>query len=394
MSVGSKDAAEVSDNNGMATARLTMPVPASAKPAERVARDSSFREVLLLGTISCVVFVGLLVSFGGYAHRVANFGDNVAYARIADGVRHWKFSGLMIKQFWGVSFLMAAISAVTGLATLQALIVISVSCYFVSLALAYHLWGERVAGVFAVLNFYWLQLSFLGGSEPLFVALLYASFLAARRRRWFLASLLAALCTSVRPLGFLAVLALGLALLWRRDYRKLLPVSLIAGAIGFAYVLTVKLAVGDALATVHSYTRTGSSHALFGIPFYAIAQAALSGTVPLTNLALSLGWVGFAVGGMLLFLPGSMKCGYGNDHLPEVLFSAGYLGVICSYNLPHWALGNFARFAIPIVPFATLGWLPWIPRSRWFLRTLAILSPALAACSSIGILDVIHRLRG
>ena len=64
----------------------------------------------------------------------------------------------------------------------------------------FRLWGGWVAGFFAILNFDWMQRSYLGGSEPLFVALLFASFLAIRKERWWLACVLASLSTVVRPL--------------------------------------------------------------------------------------------------------------------------------------------------------------------------------------------------
>ena len=347
----------------------------------------------MLGAISFAVFLAVVTRFDGYSHKVLHFGDNPGYLNVAEAIRHWNFSGLAIKQFWGLPFLLAVVSLSTGISSPHALPLICLSSYFVSLILAYWLWGESVAGVVAVLNFYWLQVSFLGGSEPLFVALLYASFLATRRDRWPLAALLGSLATIVRPLGFLAPLSFGLVLLWRRDHRRLIYVTVITLCVAAAYMVALRSAVGDPLATVHSYTSEGPSPPPFGIPFYALAKGALSPATPVTNLILSLGWVGFIVLGMVRFLRDLKKSGYWASNPAEVLFSIGYLAMICCYNAPYWALGNFARFAIPVVPFATLGWLPQMPKSRWFLRVLAVISPALAACSSIGITEVMHRLR-
>lgn len=364
-----------------------------AQGAEHSAAASSLREVLMLGAISCAVFLAVVTRFDGYSHKVLHFGDNPGYLNVAEAIRHWNFSGLTIKQFWGLPFSITAVSLSTGISTFHALLLICFLCYFASLILAHRLWGGSVAGVVAVLNFYWLQVSFLGGSEPLFVALLYASFLATRRDRWPLAALLGSLATIVRPLGFLAPLSFGLVLLWRRDYRRLIYVTVITLCVAAAYMVALRSAVGDPLATVHSYTSEEPSPPPFGVPFYALAKGALSPATPVTNLILSLGWVGFIVLGMVRFLRDLKKSAYWASNPAEVLFSIGYLAMICCYNAPYWALGNFARFAIPVVPFATLGWLPQMPKSRWFLRVLAVISPALAACSSIGITEVMHRLR-
>jgi hypothetical protein len=105
----------------------------------------------------------------------------------------------------------------------------------VGTVLAFRLWGGWIAGFFAVLNFEWMQRSCLGGSEPLFVVLLFASFLAVRRERWILAALLASFSTTVRPLGFLALAGIGLTLLWKREYRTLSIAVAVGAAIGAAW---------------------------------------------------------------------------------------------------------------------------------------------------------------
>jgi hypothetical protein len=58
-----------------------------------------------------------------------------------------------------------------------------------------------------------------------------------------------------------------------------------------------------------------------------------------------------------------------------------------------WARGNFARFAIPIIPFVLLALGRWIPKDRRILWALAPVTAVLAASSAIGIRNVIHLLR-
>ena len=71
---------------------------------------------------------------------------------------------------------MAALSRLTGASDRTAMLIISIVSSVAAGGIAYRLWGGWIAGFFAILSFDWLQRSYLGGSEPLFVALLFAAF--------------------------------------------------------------------------------------------------------------------------------------------------------------------------------------------------------------------------
>jgi hypothetical protein len=163
------------------------------------AKEPGQRELFLIAGVSCLVFIAVISVFKNYFQAVNDFGDNSAYIAVASAIRHWDFRGLTIKQFWGLPYLMALVSFVSHASDRSALLVISLGSYFISIALAYRLWGGWVAGFFAVVSFDWFQRAFLGGSEPLFLGLLFSSFLVARRNRWISAALLASLSTVVRP---------------------------------------------------------------------------------------------------------------------------------------------------------------------------------------------------
>src|SRR5690348_11658411 len=151
--------------------------------------------------VSAVVFFATISALTGYGQLVDNFGDNSAYISIAAAIRNWDFHGIVVKHFWGLSYAIAGISRLTGISYHWSLLLICWSASLASVVLAYKLWGGWIATAFTIVNFDWYQRSFLGGSEPLFVALIFGSFLAIRRERWTLASLLAALATITRPLG-------------------------------------------------------------------------------------------------------------------------------------------------------------------------------------------------
>lgn len=176
---------------------------------------------------------------------------------------------------------MAALSTVARISDRTSLLVISMIASCVSVVLAWRLWGGWIAGFFATLNFDWLQRSYLGGSEPLFVALLFGSFLLVRKDRWLIAALLASLATVVRPLGIFALVGIGVALLWKRNYRTLLLAILIGGMVGGLYTLPLAQHFGDPLATVNSYhSREWQGGWLFGFPFYAIIKGTLTEPAP------------------------------------------------------------------------------------------------------------------
>jgi hypothetical protein len=349
--------------------------------------EPSQLEILIMAAAACLVFVSTISIFKNYFQVVNDFGDNSAYIAVASALRHWDFRGLTIKQFWGLPYLMATVSSISRVSDRTALLAISVGSYFISIVLTYRLWGGWVAGFFALINFDWFQRAFLGGSEPLFVALLFSSFVMARRNKWFLAALLAALSTLVRPLGFFALVGIAIFLIARRQYREVIGVILIASLVGIGYIWPLWQQFGDPLATVHSYQQLHQP-ALFGIPFYAIVKGTFMYSAPWTNLILTWSWIVFMLLGVLAMSLTKHYRKFSKVHVVEAVFAALYLLAIYSYNLPYWARGSFSRFAIPIVPFVLLGLFRWLPKTRYVLWPLSIVSPILAACSAIGIKNV------
>jgi len=126
------------------------------------------------------------------------------------------------------------------------------------------------------LNFDWIQRSFLGGSEPLFVLLILASLLFARKESWKTASLLASLATVVRPIGIPLLLALGVVLLARQQYKMLAASMAVSIVIGCLYVLPLWVYFGDPLATYHGYHGDWNSRSPLGFPFRALWMGAVA----------------------------------------------------------------------------------------------------------------------
>ena len=366
----------------------------SFSPKTKWGAEPSLPEVLILWLVTCLLFVICVSVLRNYFALVDDFGDSSAYMSIASAIRHWDFHGITIKQFWGLPYAMAALSRSTGVSDRTALLLMCFASSLASTAIAYRLWGGWVAGFFTILNFDWLQRSYLGGSEPLFVALVFGTFLAARRERWWLASLLASLATVVRPLGVFALMGVGLVLLWKRDYRRLVPAIAIGLVIGFLYMLPLAKYFGDPLATVSSYhSPEWQGGWLFGFPFYAIIKGTLTEPAPWTNLILSFGWIFLVLIAIVVMVGSKRFRNYGRSYPVEMLFLIPYLWCLYTYNYPHWARGNFQRFSIPILPFVLIALDRWVPKDRRVLWALGAVCSGLAAASALGVANVAGLIR-
>ena len=356
--------------------------------------EPSLRVTVLIYLASAIVFVVTVSAATSYPQFAEHFADNPGYVSVAKAIRNWDFRGVFVKHFWGMSYFTAAFSKVTGLSEWTSYYLISWLSSLAAVVLAHRLWGGWIATAFAVVNFDWYQRSFLGGSEPLFVALLFGSFLAIRRERWPLAALLAALATTTRPLAVFLLVGIGLTLLWRRDWKAFALSTMIGLAVGALYVFPLVRYFQDPLVTVHSYESAYASAVvpLFGIPFYAIIQGTILYPAPLTNLLLTFGWIFLVLFAIIAMLTTENFRNYARAHPPEIIFAAPYLLSLYCYNYPQWARGNFPRFAIPIIPFVFLALCRWMPKDRRILWALALVTGVLAAGSAVGIRNFMHLL--
>ena len=234
------------------------PPPLQLASDARAAKPT-LREVLLLATVCYLIYVALIALHSNYWSNVRVFGDNKPYVQIATGIRHWDLASIHTWQFWGLPYAMVAVSFFTRVSFLTALFLLSVAGSLVTVVICHRLWGGWVAGIFAVASREWMERSLLGGAEPLFLALLFGSFLAVRKQRWLLAALLAALSTTVRPMGVFALAGIGLVLLYRKEYKHFAGAAAIGIAIGLLYILPFKVYLGNPAANVRSYGEVDGS---------------------------------------------------------------------------------------------------------------------------------------
>jgi hypothetical protein len=348
-------------------------------------------ELVLLWLIGAICFITVISHFQSYWQKVGDAGDNGQYISAAQAIQRWDFRAAQTKQGWGLSYLIALLSEF-HLSERLSLLFISMASSLGSMFLARDLWGPWIAAFFTVLSIPWLQTSFLGGSEPLFVLLVFASFWFSRRDRWITASVLAALATVTRPVGVFVLFALGLTLLLRKDYRRLLFCTVVAALIGFVYLMPFWIAFHDPLYQFHRYKHEDWQSGYFVTwPFHIIAVSYWYYRGPWTNVMLTGGWIGLAaVGwcriGVKLYRDRTA------EQTNEGIFAITYLMFLFCYNSLEWARWDFPRFVIPAIPLILLSVNAWLPKSRWVIYPLCAVSSILAACSAIGIRNVIATL--
>jgi hypothetical protein len=327
---------------------------------------------------------------------VLDSGDNSAYLAVADAILHGDFHHIYIQHFMGYPYSIAAVSLLFHIPAILALWLIAVLSSVASVWLAARLFGTQAAAYFAFTNFAWLQVSFVGGSEPLAVALGLGALLAFRRNHIFLSALLASICVLVRPLMFLVLVGIGIVLLYRKQFRSFVMALGTGLAIGIAYMLPLARAYGDPLLTVHSYSThdyggggiKGPHGHLFGWPFHGIVAGTMAYPAPWTNLVLSFFWIGLVLVGVGMMFSRRYR-EYAKTYPNEVIFCGLYLLAIFSYDYLIWARGSFIRFAIPAMPLVFYALLPILPKDRRIFWVLSALSAVLAAFSAVGIRNVI-----
>ena len=356
-------------------------------------------ELVVLVVLSSVVMWITALLLHRSHNLIMGYGDNNAYLAVANAILHWDFHDIDIQHFMGYPYLIAATSFLFRVPTLFTLWLISASASLISVWLAARLFGTIAAGYFALTNFAWLQLSFLGGAEPLAVALGLGALLAFRRNRVFLAALLGSVSVTVRPLMIFVLVGIGLALLYQKQFRSFFIALGTGLVVGILYTLPLAHYFGDPLLTVHSYTTrdyggggiVGPHGHLFGWPFQGIVAGTLAYPAPWSNLLLSFFWIGLVLVGVGMMFSHSYR-EFAQTHPSEAIFCGLYLLAVFCYDYLIWARSHFFRFSIPALPVVFFALLPLLPKDRRLLWCLSIVGGVLAVLSAIGVRNVIGHI--
>jgi hypothetical protein len=354
--------------------------------------EPSLSEVLLMLMAVFGVYLLIVGRSRDFWKISISWGDNHGYLDIASIIQNWHFAGGAAPvHFWGLPYMIVGISRLFSVPELMALVLVSTLGSLTMCISVHRLYGGWVAiAVFGFINYRWIYMSMEGGAEPLFMCLVYASFLAARRGQWNIASLLASLSTIVRPLGVFALLAFAAILLMRRSYRQLTAITLIGLGMGVLYFVPLWTLLGSPFA---NFIACRADWAPSGLPltypfgslvFNYLAAYQLRWPVVVWSIA----WLVMALlGAVAMWFPRNrQRLSVSNQ--PEALFAVMYILFIVSYNYAEGVAWDLPRFLMPIYPLLLLSLRNWIPKNRLVLWAAAGLSALMASAAMVGFRNV------
>jgi hypothetical protein len=361
--------------------------------------EPSISETLLLSISIYVIFISFVSIFDNYFAQIQVRGENPHFVMVAESLLKMDFESiqfLYIKRiFLGFPLAILLVSILPFFDFISALIVLSISCSLITHYYCHRLWGGWVACAFVTLNLDWMQRSIIGGNEPLFMALLLGGFYAYRKNRCFLAILLVSLSTLVRPFGLLALMAFGMDLLLRKEYRSFFISFLIAATFGIFYVAILNLVWGSPLAHFGPVIDQGISklqgnleYTMFTAPFVNLYISFIENYLLemhiITHIKIS-AWFILTIIGIIAMFKNKLFYNYIQQNPAEVFFCILYLLFIFTYNSARWWWYLYPRYIIPVLPFLYFALLPYVFKDRRFIWVIGTLFAALGGASSINV---------
>jgi hypothetical protein len=350
-----------------------------AMPAD--AKEPSVIEALLVISFALIIELLLIVRHGLFWDATSHWLDNPSYTNITLVLLGRKTSSSLTEHhFWGFPYLTAAVSTTTSASIPFCMSAISIAAALCTCVLIHRLYGGWVATAFAALSVEWLRLSLLGGSEPLFMCLLLASFVGVRSNHWAVAGLIAAAATTVRPVGAIALVSMAGVLVTQRKWKTLGVLTALAAGVACLYFIPVYLLLGDPLINIERYRSDwGASGVPLSLPFSTMIESYRKMTHegawgywthfimwPLIVLA-SLAFLVFSKARWRLL----------NEHPVEAAFAALYLAFLVSYAYIGIAW-HLPRFIIPLLPMLLFLMRDMLPKSRWIVYSGVALTAVIA----------------
>ena len=199
------------------------------------------------------------------------------------------------------------------------------------------------------------------------------TFLCARSGRWRTAATLAAVATTIRPVGVFALIALFLSRIHRYAWRTSAEMTLLGLTIGLVYLALVRSLTGDPWINFRTYRVDWNTGWPVGPPFIALIYS----SVPLFR---RFGWwIGMRVMVIVAVTAAAgIHVGYRIVRerwpLPEAesIFAVLVVGFLLCYPFRNIAY-EWPRFIMPAVPILTAAHRSFVPAGRrfWCLCVLA-----------------------
>jgi hypothetical protein len=331
--------------------------------------------------LACMVGVTLAAYLFSKVHQqgswllAANWLDNGAYIAVSKAITagHWAAPADGPTPFFGFPLLIAAVTQTTAVNEWVAVIAISLLSVGIACACLYRLYGPAAVLSLLILSWDWVGIGVLGGSEAPFCAGLFVAFLCARSGRWRAAAAIAAVATTIRPVGVFALAALFVARLRRRDWQTCAEMTFLGLTIAFLYLAFVRSLTGDPWINFHTYRGDWNTGWPIGPPFIALIHSAVplirrfgwwSGTRVVVIVAVTAA-AGIHIASRIL---------RGRWPLPEAesMFAVLVVGFLLCYPYRNMAY-EWPRFLIPAIPILTAAHGSIVPGSRgfWWLVVLA-----------------------
>ena len=354
-------------------------------------REPSLWEVFVMLAVVIVLHLFMVCRVMDFWERITRWGDNRSYLQIATIIQHGHFTGSDLPQhFWGFPSAIVGVSKLFSISQPMALVLTCMLASLAGCALVHRLYGGWVAATFIFVNYLWIQVSVEGGSEPLFMCFLLASFLAARGGRWKLAALSASLSATVRPVGVFVLAVFAVVLTAKRSYRQLAVITLIGLAMGMLYVVPLWIILGNPFHNFIGYGVYGGHYAqLFTYPFGALVRGypAAFQAPRWAGSFYSLLWLTLSLAGVAaMWFPHNFRRLWTTNR-PEVLFASAYTLFLISFNAEYVAL-DVPRYTLPILPPLLMSVRDWIPHDRRVLWVGALFSALLASAGIVSFKNV------
>ena len=298
----------------------------------------------------------------------ANWLDNGTYIAAAKAIEtgQWVAPTDGPTPFFGFPLMIAATTHAFAVNAWAAVIAISLVSVAITCVCLDHLYGPPAVLSLLILSWDWIGIGVLGGSEAPFCACLFVAFLCARSGRWRTAAIVAAVATTIRPVGVFALFALFLTRVRRRDWRTAAEMALLGLMIAATYFALVRLLTGDAWINFRTYRADWNTGWPVGPPFIALLHSA----APLID---RFGWwTGIRV---LLIVAVTAAAGVhvacriarGRWTLPEAESTFAVLVVAFLLCYPYRNMAyEWPRFLIPAIPVLTAAHGSIVPEGRRF----------------------------
>lgn len=340
----------------------------------------------------CAVYCSL-----SYFSYIETWADNADYLSASNEIltgqiKPENMGALACRQTMGC--LVAGLSWISGMEVKTSFLVICIvsgaACGF----LLWHLIGALPTALFYVISIDWMPRMFLGGTEPIFMALLLSAFLMIRRGHLYSCVILSCLATAIRPVGGLVLILLFFELWNKKKWHQLLIVLAVGLVAGLCYYFVGLKITGHQTAAFTSWgVQWGKGYGSpINFPGAALYHGAISGEEE---------WVGWLAHGAMPFLflcatiwfcwrfKGKKDLVW---HPLERSFAFFHSLFLMVYNYAHiWT--HLGRWSVPSMPAFCYLFLQKFPLPAWLIAAGLLPSIICQWAMSIGTQKAIFAIK-